>query len=255
VARSDAGRRLTAQHRQVQLQIRRRTLRDYARLWPLWTGTDETFRDLLAAVFPLVQRDHQASSVAATGYFELFRRAEDARGVASPLAAPPLDEDALTAALYATGRNALRRALDAGQDPESAKQAALVRTSGSVVRHVLKGGRDALVLSTGSDAAAVGWQRVTDAAPCAFCALLATRGPAYRGQSTAEFRAHDHCACTVEPVYDGSDLPPASVRLRELYQQAQREAREAGELQRGTSNDALNAFRRLLSRTDPPAPQ
>jgi hypothetical protein len=51
------------------------------------------------------------------------------------------------------------------------------------------------------------WRRVTDGDPCAFCAMLASRGPVYGSKQTAETRAadgrryHDHCGCTaVEAV-------------------------------------------------------
>jgi len=42
------------------------------------------------------------------------------------------------------------------------------------------------------------WRRVSDGHPCAFCAMLVTRGPAYWSEVTAGFQAHHYCGCTAE---------------------------------------------------------
>jgi hypothetical protein len=125
-------------------------------------------------------------------------------------------------------------------------QAALTRTSGAVARHVLNGGRDALLASVAADRKTVGWIRVTSGDPCPFCAMLAGRGAVY-AESAADFQSHDHCSCSAEPQYEGSELPALNQRFRETYNRAVASAREAGELERGTSNDLLNAFRREFS--------
>lgn len=44
------------------------------------------------------------------------------------------------------------------------------------------------------------YRRVTDGTPCAFCAMLAGRGPVY-SEETAYFRSHPRCGCTAEIVY------------------------------------------------------
>lgn len=57
------------------------------------------------------------------------------------------------------------------------------------------------------DPRAIGWRRVSDGDPCAFCAMLVSRGPAYTSGRKALLRAsdghkyHPHCGCTIEPVY------------------------------------------------------
>jgi hypothetical protein len=89
----------------------------------------------------------------------------------------------------------------AGISPQAAQQTALTRVAGAVGRHVLQGGRDTLVRSTGQDRRAKGWGRVTGDNACDFCEELAGRGAVYRGQDTAEFEAHDHCACMAEPGF------------------------------------------------------
>lgn len=246
MARTPAGEVLTSEHRRAQLQVRAAALRDFQRLWPLWQGDQESFGRFVDATLPLVTAYHRASSGLALSYYDAYRRAERVTGDARPVPAPALDLAKVVAGLVVTGRITVGRAILAGQSPQAAMQTALTSVSGSVVRNVMAGGRDVVVLSSGEDPQARGWMRVTDGQPCAFCAMLATRGAAYKGQDTAEFQAHDHCGCTAEPAYDGTELPPASRRFSDLYDRAQRDAARDGGSS-GTSNDALNNFRRLLA--------
>lgn len=247
MARTGAGRVLTEEHRRAQMQVRAAAIRDYMQIWPLWQGDDESFNQLVLATIPLIRAYHSLSASFASSYFDSFRRAERVAGSATPRLPGDVDVDQVTAGLQATGRIAVRRALLSGQTAERAMQTAFVTTSGSVTRQALAGGRDTLVLSTGEDEQATGWARVTDNEPCPFCVMLASRGPVYRGEDTAEFEAHDHCACTAEPAYDESEWPGRAREFSDLWDRAQREAAADGDLERGTSNDALNALRRLLA--------
>lgn len=242
MARTAAGAALTETHRQGQLQVRARALQDFMVLWPLWQGDEASFQRLLAATLPLVRAYHGLSSSLAAGYYDAFRIAERVDGQATPRVADALDEEVVLGTLHVTGADMTRRAILAGQAPQAARATALVRTAGTVTRFALAGGRDTLILSSAGDKRARGWARVTSGKACAFCALLASRGAVY-SDDTSQFRAHDHCSCTAEPVYDGADLPAASKRYRELYDEAQREGDASG-----TANDALTNFRRHLSR-------
>lgn len=255
MARTDAGAQLTDQHRQAQAAVNTAALRDLLSLWPLWRiedqskpqDEDHSFAALAAAVVILVRAHHRVSSALGAAYYTAFRRAERADGSFSPRLADPVDAPRVTASLYVEGRVATRRAMLAGQSPAQARQTAFVRTAGLVTQEVLAGGRDTVLLSTGEDPQALKWARVTRGTPCAFCALLASRGAVYLGRDTSEFQAHGHCNCQVEPHYEGAGLPVDSKRWRDLYNRAQRDARATGDLDRGTSNDALNAFRRALA--------
>lgn len=67
---------------------------------------------------------------------------------------------------------------------------------------------DELFAAMASDRQALGWARVTRAGACAFCRMLATRGPVYRTKQTANFRAHvpidgrgGVCHCQAEPLF------------------------------------------------------
>ncbi len=247
MARTAEGRALTERHRRAQVALRAAALRDFTRLWPLWRGDERSFRRMAAASVPLIRAYHSQSSALTSGYWEAFRRAERVGGSAGPRIGPPLAEDAIIGTLFVTGQEMTRNAIAAGFSPQAAMQNALVRTSGTVTRLTLSGGRDTLVLSTAADRQARGWVRVTSGDPCAFCALIASNGPVY-SEDTADFEAHDHCSCTGEPSYPGSEWPGRAREFRDLYNRAVRDAREAGELRRGTSNDLLNAFRRQFER-------
>lgn len=248
MARTSEGATLTERHRQAQLRIRALAVRDYLKLWPLWDlSRADSYASLVTATLPLLQTYHRMSSAAAAEYYAQFRAAEGAMGAATPRVAEALPVKQATTSLYVTGYVMTRDALLAGQPVEQARQTALVRTSGALARMIFDGGRSTLLRSVQADKVALGWARVTDANPCAFCALLASRGPVYKTEASADFRAHDHCACTVEPFYEGSDWPGQAREYKAMYTQAIRDARADGSLERGTSNDLLNAFRRYYA--------
>lgn len=247
MARSAAGKALTEQHYKAQVQLRAVSLRDYLRLWPLFSGDEASFRRLVEAAVVLVRAHQQTSSALSAAYFQAFRTAENPGGHATPLLADPMSpeaEDRLIGSLYETGQFSVRRSLAAGKTPQSAMDTAFTNTSGTVTRNVLNGGRGTLLRSTGGDPKANGWARVTSGRPCAFCAMLSSRGPVYVTEDTADFRSHDHCTCMAEPGYQGTEWPGRSREFHDLYNEAILEAEERGDLRRGTSNDLLNAFRR-----------
>lgn len=245
MARTAAGAELTERHRQGQLKIRARALRSFLALWLLWRGQEATFDQLARLTVPIVLAHHNLSSTLAVAYYTQFRRAERVAGKPSPRLAPPLPEGQVLASLFVTGEQMTRRAREGGASPQQAQEKALVRTSGAVGRLALQGGRDATILSAAEDGQARGWTRITSGSPCAFCTMVASNGAVYSAD-TADFQTHDHCGCSASPVYDGDRLPQAE-RHRETYNAAQREARAAGELASGTSNDQLNAVRRYLN--------
>ena len=254
MARTEAGKALTEQHYQAQLKLRALALRDYGRLWPNWNGDSAGFKRLAVATVVLVKAHQSLSAQLGASYFDAFRLAEDPGGSAQSYLPDPMTpelEDKLIGALYETGQFSVQRSLASGRSPEEAMRVALTNTSGVVTNEVLEGGRGAILRSVESDRQARDWRRVTSGTPCAFCALLASRGPVYRTESTADFKAHGHCGCTAEPGYSDSAWPGRGREFKAMYDAAIREARQAGELKRGTSNDLLNAFRRYYSRESP----
>lgn len=78
-----------------------------------------------------------------------------------------------------------------------------------------------------ADRRAKGYARVPEPSPCAFCALLATRGPVYKDDSfdaankrftgPGKARVHDDCRCDLEPIFTAWE-PSAQVReWQKLY--------------------------------------
>lgn len=92
------------------------------------------------------------------------------------------------------------------------------KVAGVAMRHVLDGGRATMDHNSTRDKSALGWVRVTDGNPCAFCAMLASRGITYRPYKQGAFKAsnaryvghgnskvHDFCGCSLKPVWSESD--------------------------------------------------
>ncbi len=238
MARTVAGRQLTEQHRQGQLQVRARALRDFARVWPVWTGDEASFQEMLTVSLPLIRAYNGLSATMAGGYFDAFRMAENPGGTATAKLPPPLDEALVLGPLHVTGIDMTRRAIAAGASPQAARQTALVRATGTVGRQVLTGGRDTIVLSTAADKKAGGWERVTSGDPCAFCVLVASRGAVF-SEDTADFQSHDHCSCSGEPKYGDSKSPGRNQEYRELYDR----------VASGTANP-VNELRRAINGTE-----
>lgn len=181
--------------RREQIAIRAAAVRQFQELWPIWRGDESSFNTLITAAVPAIQAFHAQSAELAVNYYDVLRRLErpgGSRFVPTPV---DLNVDALRISLYTTGRNMTRRALDAGQAPEAAMAAALVRTAGTVTRFTLAGGRDTLVAAVRDDPRADGYERIVSAGACDFCQGLAG------SIRTDDFSAHDHCACGVAPAW------------------------------------------------------
>jgi hypothetical protein len=207
-------------------------------LWRLFDPDQPgaSFEALAAPLRALVAQGRTTSGGLSAGYYSAFRVAEKAEGRFAPLMAPPLPAEQVEASLSATGSAVFARALRAGQPPAQASRQALVGLAGAVSRLSLDAGRSVVVGSSVADPGAQGWARVTAGRACAFCAMLASRGPVYSEQ-TVDFDAHDHCACTAEPVIGDYRWPPSSQRYSELW----------AESTAGLSGaDARRAFRRAV---------
>lgn len=140
---------------------------------------------------------------------------------------------------------------------EKVQQTALVQVQGAAVRHVLDGGRELLREEAAQDRVALGFARVSDGNPCYFCALMISRGFVYRTEDAAGRRAnsstrnrngprevfvgeglykfHDHCACTVEPLFTrDTPVPEQAMKYAAIYRDATK---------RKSGPAAMSAFR------------
>jgi len=192
---------LTLRHRQMQIAVSRRGLLHLVTLWPAFDPTriDESWALLQTAAMLIIGQGRTQSSVLAQTYYETIRAAEGVT-TALPKVALPLEgwQAAATTSLLVTGAIGAKAAILAKQPLADITANTLVRVSGAVSRIVLNGGRETIGAYVRADR--VRWRRITSAAPCPFCAMLAGRGAVY-SQDSVNFEAHDHCSCTSEPVF------------------------------------------------------
>lgn len=266
MASPDVAEALARTYADGQRRISRGLLAELLRLWravvdPADMSSFTRFAELAAR---LVGQWREESAQAAARFYELFRATQVVpasaavllgAGVASavgssfaPVTAAPLAETAVTGVLQGAALAGFVGGRRVGQAEPQAVRNALVKASGSATRLALNGGRDTILESVRADPEAIGWVRVTDGDPCAFCLTLASRGPAYKSEETAAFRAHDHCGCTARPVYEESAVLASTIRARSVYRVAQRWARENGTSDPSQPNYAIANVRRYLAR-------
>jgi hypothetical protein len=239
VAATLAGRRLTEAHRKAQLRLGVVTVAQMRAVWPLLDPEDldaTTARWLRAAV-PLIGNQRRVSALLAARYVTAYRTAElPAAPAYHPAPAVALPVEAVSTSLAVSGPVALKESTARGVPLVRALNTAETRMAGAALRHALTGGRDTIAAAVDDDPRALGWARATSGKPCAFCSLLASRGPVY-SEASGNFQAHDHCSCSLEPVYrQDSEWPAGSRRIRDFYDEAT--------LGTGFGMDRLNAFRR-----------
>lgn len=180
-------------------------------------------------------------------------------------------DKAAEAGLRVTGPINIKHRISRGESPESAARKALVEASGAAGQHVLNGGRGTTLSLVQNDQRAIGWVRVTDGNPCAFCAMLASRGVTWGPYAKTSFKAsnekfsgksfeaeydddprivgrgevkvHDHCACAIAVVFSRQDaILDQGKQYRELWNQYIRN--------RYGGQDAIKAWRRLHERPE-----
>lgn len=229
------GRAATEAHRRLQARLAALTVVQMRALWRLIDpeNIDSTVPDWLLASTRLIRQQHESSAQIAESYVREFRIAEVGSPPSGTLPRPGLSDDAVRTSLLVTGPIKIRQTLGRGGSLTDAADLALATSSSAAARHVLNGGRQFVTGATRQDRRARGWARVTSARPCAFCALIASRGPVFT-EATATFQAHDSCMCTAEPVYrDDSEWPGRSREWADLYSESAQ-----------GQQDPLNAFRR-----------
>lgn len=99
-----------------------------------------------------------------------------------------------------------------------AKQVTSKKLAAATLRHTQAGSRQTIFDNSAEDRVALGWVRVTKEKPCAFCAMLASRGLQYRSFKEGAFdssnsrftgdgdaKVHDNCGCCLKPVYTKDD--------------------------------------------------
>jgi hypothetical protein len=240
VARTAEGTALTEAHRQLQGRVSAATIRDLLRLWALVDPTDlrGTLDPFARAALAIVRGGHRASATAAQRYYVAFRQMERVEGAVVVTMAPPPPDEYVVGALRGAGVAGIKNARSRGASVQEAHDNGFVNLAGSAARIVANGSRETLLGAIQGDPEAHGFQRVTDGSPCAFCAMVASRGIVSKEEASAGFKAHGHCGCTAEPAFEGSALRPANAAFRAAWHESTS----------GLSGpDALAAFRRHLA--------
>jgi hypothetical protein len=213
-------------------------LKDVRSSWPA----------LRVALAALIRDRFTASAAAGNAYFLESRLAAGVTGAVPPLGIPgPPDEALIQATLDSTGPWRLLATIKtATQTVPQAVQNTGVVMSGAGMRLVLNGGRQAILQAVQDDARALAWMRVTAANPCAWCAMLASRGAVYKSQQTAGFLAHSHCRCTGQAIFAESDgtFLAENGRLQQEWQRATKGL---------SGRNARNAWRRYWNAEHPDA--
>lgn len=223
MATNDLATRLTNQQRADQLKLRTATVRDMLRAWQLFDPADITgsWPKLEPFLVALIQSRQPLSARIAANYVTEFRRAEQIAGtVAAVVPDVPL-ADLIVPNLRFVGPGNALNLVAKGRPASVIAKVTLTNVEGEVSRQVLNGGREAITGTVRRDPKARGYTRVTDGAPCSFCALLAGRGPVYNSEDSGDFQAHRKCGCTAEPVYfTDSPWPPSAAKWDALYSEA-----------------------------------
>lgn len=242
MAATDAGTAATTEHRERVAAVRAATLAQIVRTWPLidTADIDATSDHWYEVASRIVLAGRNQTTTEAAEYVRAFSVAEAGYEIMAVPAAP-LDDVRLRARLYGAGPWTMKRRIGQGRTLTQAKADALATLAGEVTRTVVEGSRDT-VLET-ARAKAMRWQRITDGDPCAFCALLASRGAVYRTHESSHFAAHRDCGCTAELVMRNSGFQTAeSKRWKGLYDRSIAEYRAAPDP--SLNSDPLNIFRR-----------
>lgn len=242
---------LSNQYRRQQVMISAVLTRDLLRLLramfapanpgPSWAAAR-------TAIAGLIRDRRRQSADLAARYYPALR---SAAGVHTPVqVASPVDlpDDRLLTNIDVTGIGMYERARRAGASEQQALDRAGVTLSGTASRLALEGGRSVVEQTVQDDEDAIGWMRITDADPCAWCAMLASRGAVYKSAETAgraknsrftgedAFKWHDHCGCQAVPVFHEND--PRLAHADDLYDEWVQHTRGY------SGKDAVNAWRR-----------
>lgn len=147
------------------------------------------------------------------------------------------DPEQIATALRVVGPVAFKTQMAISGSEAAATRVMASQLQGAATRLVLQGSRQTTMQTFSGRSQVAGWRRVAGrSSPCAFCLMLIGRGAVYSRES-ADFRAHDRCACTPELLYQHQPEPPHVRQLQEQWQQA-----TGG--QSGTA--ALNAWRAFV---------
>lgn len=209
MALTNEGALLTDRQRRLQVRTAITADSQARRLWDSTLDLDDLKGSQPAwrrAMIRLLETWWKISAEQAADYLPEFRRAEIG-GKTISVDMPKFDRKAKAADIDWLGSTNVLWHIDTGQKPQDAYQSARNLFLGEFHKQVMDGGRRTMREWASNDSQAIGWRRVSDGHPCAFCAMLVSRGPVYTSERKALLRAsdrtkfHPNCGCSVEVVY------------------------------------------------------
>lgn len=245
--------RISEQHRLAQAKLQALVLQDMARIFPLLDANniDKSFGPFFESAYALITARRTVSASLGATYYNAIRADYDLPDTFTPLLDAVPNKEKVFTSLLVTGPVAMKKNMAAGLEPMRARDAALKTIAQAAQRHVIDGGRQTVMKSVRRDKRAAGWARLTDGKPCAFCAMLASRGPAYRSEGTAKFKSHDGCGCTAVPVFDpNAPWPGRAEEFRKAYDE-----NISGRYMGGDgNNEAVREWRKFYDMNVEPTP-
>ena len=146
-------------------------------------------------------------------------------------ARPALMDSSLDRQLMLSGPIRVKTLVGGGADRADAVADARRRVGATAMKSVRD--RDRLDIIYSCRRQRVRCRRVTVGKTCAFCCMLAARGPVYT-KDTAAFQAHVYCDCTYEPVdvpnakWKATEASDHDLELVDLYDEAVASQKAAG---------------------------
>lgn len=165
----------------------------------------DSYADYMRAMTAVIEAGRDTSAHMAATYYDTIRDLFGVEGGYDSIAWDVAPIEQIQTSLLVTGPIRVKQALAKGDSMEIAMEKALLASAGATTRLIADAGRDTVRENVHRDSRSVGYLRVTDGHPCSFCEMLAGRGAVYKSEYTAGRGAHDpyhdHCLCTVQPVF------------------------------------------------------
>lgn len=230
MALTRAGDELTQAHKHEQILLAASAAGEADVLWSELNPSDP-YPWAYAQALLLADRKGQSGRLA-EAYLVEFAGAEIGRPV--EIVEPAQDFDRLIGVSIGAGANAVTNLVDEGVRMDVALDQMRERFNEIVAAETLRTYREMIANSAGRQRKT--WRRVTDGNPCAFCAMLVSRGPVYMESTATSSKYallyHRGCGCTAEPWYgDWSDWEPTpqEQKFSDAYFQAAAEADASGQ--------------------------
>lgn len=246
MAVTHAGDKLTEEHRRQQVKVgdslAKVLVKLFARLFD-WSRIDESAEEFARQAAVEIARYREASRMLSVDYLHAFHAVE-APDAPAPVEEPSeVDEVEIAREILATTRGVAKSLSRKGYSESEGVERTRQSVVGKATKLAADGGRQVIEAEVRRGNGPVGYARVVDADPCPFCAMLASRGLYFAGEESAgtllyrsdafaasnarfagdgRFKVHDHCECTMEPVYkvDGKiNLPGNGNQLAEEWAQ------------------------------------